>query len=255
MSAKPRFAIRESYEDESLAMVSDVHDFFTGTHDSRPGVITSDSELDEWTFTVSGLSPVLPEGPLGSIDIHLLDADGRSMGKYSAWGVELARVGEDLHRISGVTAILADRDAEPVWELWRRGGPARKGLWAEVPAGRRRGWLEVVALNAFATGRAIRAAVPVSEIVLDGTDVVDLASFYLAIGEAVNGPGGYFGWNLDALSDCLGGRWGSIPAPKIVWRDFAVARSALAYPRGGHESTLDAVLRVIRDAGAELVFG
>ncbi|MFD0592855.1 barstar family protein [Catellatospora coxensis] len=43
---------------------------------------------------------------------------------------------------------------------------------------------------------------------LDGRFVTDVEGFYCAIGEAVNGPGGYFGWNLDALVDCLRGRWG-----------------------------------------------
>ncbi|WP_436502073.1 barstar family protein [Actinokineospora sp. HUAS TT18] len=28
------------------------------------------------------------------------------------------------------------------------------------------------------------------------------------MGQAINGPGGYFGRNLDALSDCLCGRFG-----------------------------------------------
>ncbi|MGR7001821.1 barstar family protein [Yinghuangia aomiensis] len=30
----------------------------------------------------------------------------------------------------------------------------------------------------------------------------------MALGETVNGPGGYFGGNLDALDDCLGGTFG-----------------------------------------------
>src|SRR2546421_5312984 len=40
---------------------------------------------------------------------------------------------------------------------------------------------------------------------LDGRFVTDVEGFYCAIGEAINGPGGYFGLNLDALDDCLSG--------------------------------------------------
>ncbi|MEU7913245.1 barstar family protein [Microbispora bryophytorum] len=40
---------------------------------------------------------------------------------------------------------------------------------------------------------------------LDGSHITDKAGFHLAIGEAINGPGGYFGCNLDALDDCLCG--------------------------------------------------
>jgi RNAse (barnase) inhibitor barstar len=37
---------------------------------------------------------------------------------------------------------------------------------------------------------------------IEGTRVTSLEAFWVVIGEAVNGPGGYFGRNLDALNDC-----------------------------------------------------
>ncbi|MGC4047119.1 MAG: barstar family protein [Armatimonas sp.] len=45
-------------------------------------------------------------------------------------------------------------------------------------------------------------------ILLDGSCISDIPTFYIALGEAVNGPGGYFGGNLDALNDCLRGGFG-----------------------------------------------
>ncbi|MFD9242801.1 barstar family protein [Streptomyces sp. NPDC059556] len=42
-------------------------------------------------------------------------------------------------------------------------------------------------------------------------------------GEAVNGPGGYFGWNLDALDDCFFGGWGAAPAFTLFWGSSAEA--------------------------------
>jgi RNAse (barnase) inhibitor barstar len=60
---------------------------------------------------------------------------------------------------------------------------------------------------------------------LDGLNVTDLAGFYCAIGEAVNGPGGYFGWNPDALHDCLRGGWGAAQPFRLIWHDAAVARA------------------------------
>ncbi|MFE2423422.1 barstar family protein [Streptomyces hokutonensis] len=44
---------------------------------------------------------------------------------------------------------------------------------------------------------------------LNGTQVRTLEDFWRLIGEAVNGPGGYFGKNLDAFADCLSGGFGS----------------------------------------------
>ncbi|WP_233579381.1 barstar family protein [Verrucosispora sp. FIM060022] len=62
---------------------------------------------------------------------------------------------------------------------------------------------------------------------LDGRYVTDIEGFYCAIGEAVNGPGGYFGWNLDALHDCLRGGFGARTPFRLVWHDSAVARAHL----------------------------
>lgn len=47
------------------------------------------------------------------------------------------------------------------------------------------------------------------------------------MGEAFNGPSGYFGANLDALGDCLGGGYGAAPPFTIVWRDSRIARTHL----------------------------
>ncbi len=44
---------------------------------------------------------------------------------------------------------------------------------------------------------------------LDGSRINSTADFYAEIGRAVNGDGGYFGSNLDALADCLRGGFGT----------------------------------------------
>lgn len=64
-------------------------------------------------------------------------------------------------------------------------------------------------------------------VVLDGAWIDDVPSFYLALGEAVHGPGGYFGGDLDALSDCFCGGFGVRPPFTIRLRDFERVRQAL----------------------------
>lgn len=44
---------------------------------------------------------------------------------------------------------------------------------------------------------------------IDGSKVASKADFFTEIGRAVNGDGGYFGSNLDALADCLRGGFGT----------------------------------------------
>jgi len=46
------------------------------------------------------------------------------------------------------------------------------------------------------------------DIFLDGEYIYDIPSFYLSIGEAINGKNGYFGACLSSLSDCLCGGFG-----------------------------------------------
>ncbi|MEV7345559.1 barstar family protein [Streptomyces sp. NPDC093544] len=70
---------------------------------------------------------------------------------------------------------------------------------------------------------------------LDGRHITDARGFFCALGEAVNGPGGYFGWGLDALNDCLRGRWGAATPFTLVWHDADVARTCLGVtPHTGH---------------------
>jgi len=68
---------------------------------------------------------------------------------------------------------------------------------------------------------------------LDGRELVDIPSFFLELGRAVNGPNGYFGGNLDALSDCLCGGFGLVPPFTLRIRYADAARNAL-----GRDATL-----------------
>ncbi|MGW2476325.1 barstar family protein [Streptomyces sp. NPDC001665] len=67
--------------------------------------------------------------------------------------------------------------------------------------------------------------------VIEGSRVTGLDSFWAVVGEAVNGPGGYFGRNLDAFADCLSGGMGAPDDGDFVfeWRDHAVSALALGH--------------------------
>ncbi|MFB9889103.1 barstar family protein [Planobispora takensis] len=54
-----------------------------------------------------------------------------------------------------------------------------------------------------------------------------MEGFSCALGEAVNGPGGYFGWNLDAPADCLRGGWAAAAPFHLIWHHAQVARRHL----------------------------
>ncbi|WP_328679017.1 barstar family protein [Streptomyces sp. NBC_00322] len=79
---------------------------------------------------------------------------------------------------------------------------------------------------------------------IDGAEVTDLDAFWRVIGEAVNGPGGYFGRNLDSFADCLSGGMGAPDDGDFVieWHDHERSRTAL----GRDETVRQLELRLAR---------
>ncbi|GGP97625.1 hypothetical protein GCM10010187_11370 [Actinomadura coerulea] len=67
--------------------------------------------------------------------------------------------------------------------------------------------------------------------VVDGAKIQNLEDFWRVMGESVTGPGGYFGRNLDAFSDCLRGGFGTPDDDDFVveWRDHELCRRCLGF--------------------------
>jgi RNAse (barnase) inhibitor barstar len=168
------------------------------------------------------------EEDLGHTKVLRIDSSGRPMqsaaeGELRAW-IPSAR-GPGL--VDLTLDLWSERPplaARAVWELWGDGRPAQPGLWGRCDAEGRRFWLRT-ALDNHVHGRQDRP--PRTTYHLDGSHITDEPGFFCALGEAVNGPGGYFGWGLDALADCLRGRWGAAPPATLVWHDADVARTCL----------------------------
>lgn len=140
--------------------------------------------------------------------------------------------------------------AREIWDLRYHGGP---NPWARYDRALRHEWCGA-ALARHRGGEPDRPAG--STYHLDGRFVTDVEGFYCAIGEAVNGPGGYFGWNLDALHDCLTGRWGATTPFRLVWQHSEVARRHLVpgYDRLRWRSavTMDYLLDMLAELGVEV---
>ncbi|WP_235783615.1 barstar family protein [Amycolatopsis orientalis] len=164
-------------------------------------------------------------------EVHAVAADGstgRVIGAAVSGTVDAAgpsRLGEGL---LDVTVDLGTREPLPtgileILEHWRTGRPSRRNLWAGYDRELRHQWAGVALGHRFSAPDGQ----PGTTYDLDGRFVTDIEGFYCAIGEAINGPGGYFGWNLDALEDCLRGNFGARPPFHLAWHDSAVAREHL----------------------------
>jgi hypothetical protein len=140
--------------------------------------------------------------------------------------------------------------ARPVWERWFAGPPDARGAWAGLDTRLRGAWLDLVRERGCRRTHRDRPAGHAYE--LDGRHVTDEPGLHLALGEAVNGPGGYFGGCLAALDDCLRGTFGYTAPATLLWRDAATAREHLSQaltPEGRPYDLFDVVLDVLAEGG------
>lgn len=82
-----------------------------------------------------------------------------------------------------------------------------------------------------------------------GAQIHSRADLFTELGHAVGGPGGYFGSNLDALADCLGGGFGTPDDEpfRFVLTDSSKTKKAL------DSTTWTGLLDVFDSAGIDLV--
>ncbi|WP_307849283.1 barstar family protein [Micromonospora sp. U56] len=182
----------------------------------------------------------------------------RVVGAYlqaSVTGVRPSTLGHGLLDVTFDTAIVdpMPSGARRIWDLWRAGRPTEPGLWAGYDRELRHQWSGA----ARAHHRHDRPDNPAgSTYHLDGRDITDVEGFYCAIGEAINGPGGYFGWNADALYDCVTGGWGAAWPFRLVWHGAGVARTRLNSAAGQGEAaaatTFEQLLRWLTEDGIEV---
>ncbi|MFJ8826177.1 barstar family protein [Streptomyces sp. NPDC102467] len=114
--------------------------------------------------------------------------------------------------------------ARPVWETWWRGVPATRNQWAPLSTEARSEWLDLTAVGISGQGPDRSGGVHF----LDGTNVTDAPGLHCAMGEALAGPGGYYGREWNAFKDCLHGGFGVTAPFTLVWHDADIARQALA---------------------------
>ena len=111
-----------------------------------------------------------------------------------------------------VNAELARAPEEcDVASLNDRFPPERVGAWIELSAPARAVWLQRVRGHYFANGHRTLVTKPAGSVIrLDCATISDVDGFWCSLGEAVQGPGGYFGSHIQALDDCLVGGFGLV---------------------------------------------
>ncbi|MFT5357352.1 MAG: hypothetical protein ACI9KE_004586 [Polyangiales bacterium] len=114
--------------------------------------------------------------------------------------------------------------------------PAKCGEWRGLSEEEKWAWLQSVRDHYFASATDSRSSNSSGRTFnIDGECIEDVPSFFCVMGEAVNGPGGYFGANLMAMNDALCGgfgldapstiRWSHSEKSKLVLDSVALARN------------------------------
>ncbi|MCX5392152.1 barstar family protein [Streptomyces sp. NBC_00094] len=208
------------------------------------------------------LRAALAEGTRQALDLELAaleirDDQGEQLTERLLW----ARVSAWRASSSGTDLIDLELDGElfrpvpeharPVWERWLAGPPDTAGAWAGLDTRHRWVWHDLVRERVAHHG-APGDRPAGHAYALDGRHVTDEPGLYLALGEAVNGPGGYFGGNLGALADCLGGTFGYTAPATLLWRDAATAREHLSQaltPDGQSYDLFGVILDLLAEGG------
>ncbi|WKU45716.1 barstar family protein [Streptomyces sp. VNUA116] len=211
-----------------------------GTCMSVNGLFAERPEPPRYPMTLIGCEPEAPmlaaltDGEDEYLLIGALDREGRDMGGHSLyWRLEEARpsvLGGTL-----VDIVLADGVDEPpppaarrAWEQWYEGGrPSVPNAWAKYPVEGRQAWL------CFNRGPGFQHKGREHDRTggtyhLDGRFVTDAEGLHCAMGEALTGPGGYFGYDWHSFKMHLEGGYGVGLPFTLVWHDADVARKALA---------------------------
>lgn len=108
-------------------------------------------------------------------------------------------------------------------------GPTAYGTWRALGPNGRHAYLAAARARHFARpeDERVRAGVAGAVYTIDGADFDGLDGFLCAIGEAINGPGGYFGTTLTAFDDSLFGGFGLEGPCTIRWLNADRSRDHL----------------------------
>ncbi len=125
----------------------------------------------------------------------------------------------------GSLESILSQEQMDIYPDWIQARPTGKNQWAPLSTVHRRAWLRIVKTGNL-NHRSPHADIE-NHFIMDGTHITDYAAFFCALGEAINGPGGYYGSDLASMTDCCYGGFGTEGAFTLIWENHDVAKMSL----------------------------
>ncbi|MEU3794418.1 hypothetical protein AB0F07_32250 [Streptomyces fructofermentans] len=245
-------------EGDAFVFACDLEGFFVGRYSDDDFGAFLEAENARVTFKL--VRPPL-DAPIemlrGDIEVLVLGPEGRPMGRYALWGAQLV-VGDtpEYLIVTAQAGLPPHAEARRLWDRFRVSQPQR-GEWRTLRVGSREAWLEVAGLRYAESASKGECSVPSREIIMEGDDIKDVASFFCAIGEAFRGPGGYIGQSFTELEESLEDYLQGVPV-RLIWRNISVARSSLSSVMdisGGPISKFDLLLKILSKNDVDVIPG
>jgi RNAse (barnase) inhibitor barstar len=244
IASREEFPLYRLIEDES-------QNVFVAALDIEGFFVKSD-RVESRVWALGASTPVTRAARLHDVELQVLDLRGEVIGSYYVGEAEMldrraiASNGRVDIEISFQGYSCPFPRAGEIWRRWALGAPSVPGEWRRLPPDWHESWLHVVQTAWFQAGRTASRDGSESSYVMDGSGIENTASFYCEIGEAINGPGGYFGSGLDALADCLRSAV-SIGPFELVWRNFNLSKENLGEPE------VESLVAVLQEFGVRLL--
>jgi hypothetical protein len=168
---------------------------------------------------------------LGGVYLGPLDRTGRAIEEHwiclhvESWSYSTPGTGQVDLTLNVSCDDFRTAAAREAHELWSAGPPTEPNLWAALGTAGRAAWSRATQSNLSA--RRTPDAPPGATYHLDGRYITDVVGFSLALGEAMNGPGGYFGTCFGTFEYCLETGHGVQRPFTLVWHDHHIARTCL----------------------------
>jgi RNAse (barnase) inhibitor barstar len=236
-SGFPIYAVVDEESGETLITAEEVAGFFVDPQGEQPEVsFTRVHEVNRSRRRAEEAA------------LEITNHRGEKIGEYFVGRIVRCDIGAESAdgKISSVSyQCFGNRCEYPmaakIWRRWALGATLEKGEWRRWPTSCQSSWLHVVQNSWFASHRRAARYGDDDVVSLDGSEISTKASFFCALGEAVNGPGGYFGSNLDALADCMSSSYGERPLARIIWRNFQASQDLLSH------AFLDSVMELMHE--------